>query len=89
MKIWIIWIYPVGGVRFMDSMWADSDHAQARVDELQASWKAAGNPASGVRHQTWVQSGMVADASLSAGPTAPAPTEPSADARETEGSSHD
>lgn len=64
MDIRIVWIYPQTGVRYIDSMWASDEHAQARKIELQNSFKGAGNPVDGNRHQVWIQEGKIADAAV-------------------------
>lgn len=64
MPVFIVWVYPAMSCRYIDSIWADHDHAAKRYKELKSSMAAAGNPETGMRHTLFIQEGEVADAAL-------------------------
>jgi hypothetical protein len=64
MKIWIIWVRPSLGSRYIDSIWADDGHASERLTSLRTSMSACGNEGGCYRHDIYKQEAVMADASL-------------------------
>ncbi len=63
MKVWIIFVVPQNGVRYIDSIWASKDNFDERYASLRASFTASGNSEQTGHSLRWTEA-KLADARL-------------------------
>lgn len=74
MKLWMVYVKPYGGVRYLDGVYASKEHAEERQGQLRRYWAVAGN--SEIGHTAAVIEGTLEDGRLVGPEAEPAEAEP-------------
>jgi hypothetical protein len=65
--VWLIFIVPQSGVRYIDTIWASNETANRRLRDLQHNWGTAGNNLDS-GHKAYIREVRIEDAVIKEDP---------------------